>query len=128
MRDVVQTLLLYPRLDVNRTDDEGGTILHHACSLGLTWMVELLLSLQPKIYIHARDNHGQTALHKACRHNHLASVQLLIRKGACLVTPRDESGQTPLSHALLQGGHCVELLYYVMRQHQGWIQLEVASS
>ena len=126
MKEIVRTLLRDSRLDVNRADDEGRTVLHHACTLGLTWMVELILASPSDVFVQTKDVHHQTPLHEACRHNHLACVQLLLRHGACLVTPRDATGQTPFSHALLQGGHCVQLLYFLMREHNGWIQLQAA--
>ena len=127
MRDIVVALLKDDRLDVNAADTEGRNVLHHASSLGLVWLVELLLANDNNkhtVNIHAHDKHGQTALHMACANNHLAIVRHLVHRGACLVTPRDKHGRNPLGHVLLHGGHCLQLLYYVMREHQGWMHLE----
>ena len=130
MREIVQELLRHPRLDVNRMDHKGRTVLMHASAMGLTRMVELLLMQQqqqqhaPKtVYVHSSDKQGQTALHLACAGNHLPCVKLLVQHRACLVTPRNALGATPLDQALWQGD--TALLYYVMREHNGWQQIEV---
>ena len=123
MVDVCQALLDQPSLDVNATDKDGRTVLHHASALGLDWLVTLVLE-HPDICIATADNLHQTAAHLACRHNHVRVVQLLVhRGGACLVTPRDLGGQTPLCHAVWKSDHCVDLLYYILREHKGWLQL-----
>jgi ankyrin repeat protein len=130
MQDICITLLRHPALDVNVRDHDGRTILHHASARGLTWFVAAVLQHghHQNVQIEARDQYGQTAAHLACQYNHVQIVQLLIQQGACLVTPRDQHGHTPLYHAIWKEDQCTDLLYYLMREHKAWLQFHTSTT
>lgn len=131
MKEIVTLLLLSLQGDKNHhrnsshvavvdvADKYGRTVLMQACRIGITWMVDLLLEAG-HANVHCRDVYGKTALHEACHQGHLEIVQLLLKKGACF-RQRDCLGHCSLVHAM--HGGCLETLFYLLREHNGLVQL-----
>jgi ankyrin repeat protein len=89
---VVQ-LLLENSADVNTTDKDGNSPLHHACSRGHTDVVRLLLKNDANV--NAINNEDNTPLYIACRYGHTIVVKLLLENGANVNTTYGK-GWSPL--------------------------------
>jgi uncharacterized protein len=83
--------------DVNETDRDGRTALHHAVIAGSKEMVDTLL--QHGASIDAADKQGWTALHFAAQQFEVEIARALLGAGAT-VDPEDENGNTPLWRAV----------------------------
>ncbi|TMW60086.1 hypothetical protein Poli38472_000128 [Pythium oligandrum] len=84
-------------------DESGDSIIHKASRRGHDAIVEFLLS-DLKMDVNAVDNSVTrwTPLHEACQGGHVATVQLLLEKGAALDT-FDYHGDSPLHVACRLG-------------------------
>ena len=93
IRDILATMDQDPGL-VNRPDQNGRTLLHHAAWRSEMRVVQRLL--EKKADVNARDGRKQTPLHEmlSCFPT-TANLTVLLDHGAD-VTVRDESGYTPL--------------------------------
>ena len=60
-------------IDLNATDQSGGTAFHIVCKKGHMKIVELMLqkSTEFNINLNAEDNFNQTPFHLACKNNHI---------------------------------------------------------
>ena len=91
--------------DVNATDVDGETPLHHAATKDIA---ELLIANSANIS--AKDDSGETPLHHAAKYSRKGVVEPLIAKGADVNTRRS-NGETPLYRAAGEGRkEIVELL------------------
>ena len=88
------------KFDIDETDDDGWTALHHSCWNGKNQVVLYLLETGAKI--DAKKNYGQTPLHLASYKGHEETVKLLLERGAN-IDAKDMHGKTPLHLALSQG-------------------------
>ncbi|MEQ2204215.1 26S proteasome non-ATPase regulatory subunit 10, partial [Xenoophorus captivus] len=79
-----------------RTDQDGRTCLHWACSAGHTNIVEFLLSLG--VEVNVQDDASWTPLHIAASAGREDIVRSLIGKGAQLNSV-NQNGCTPLHYA-----------------------------
>jgi ankyrin repeat protein len=101
-RDVFKAMLRSApnRLNQQRHSD-GATMLHLACKLGGSGIVEELVQFK-KLNVDAQDFQGMTPLMYACRlsiyTNDAQLIQLLLDRGASL-TVKDKKGLTALDHA-----------------------------
>ena len=68
------------RVDVNATDDDGGSSLADASASGFDEIVELLLS-KKGIEVNLKDSDGETALDCAIRGEHEKCAELLKAAG-----------------------------------------------
>ncbi|RUS15954.1 ankyrin repeat-containing domain protein [Endogone sp. FLAS-F59071] len=119
---------------VSRCDNQGRTVLHHACGKGNLQVVDHILSAilptTPSL-LHQKDGYGETPLHRAARFNHSTISRLLLRHGASLAT-RDLHGNSPLHVAAHTGkAEMVELLVglgadVVVQNNVGATPLDVA--
>ena len=102
--DVVR-LMNTPGLDVNRMNKEGLTPLMIASRLGLTKMVEVLLSSGAgRIDVNAVDDAGRTALIWAAQRNNADTVTSLLKAGA-RADVADHFGETAVIAAARGGVH-----------------------
>lgn len=115
--------------NVNATDIDGQTALHHACRSGNVRLAQVLIQLggnQKQILemachwnhvallqmlmrqganLNATDMHGHTLLHRLCLHDApVATIQALVDGRAVNVNSKDDKGRTPL-HFACQMGH-----------------------
>lgn len=118
--DMVQLLMLEPKVDITVTNSNGFNCLHHAALRGNTGALKLILSfLPPSCSINELKDDGFTALHLASLNNHLEAAQMLIDYGANLDI-QNVNLQTPLHLAverqniqivrlLVEAGACMDL-------------------
>jgi len=64
--------------DINQTDDESWTVLHHACNLGFVDLTDVLL-LWPRINVNAKSEDDWTPLMYACYKGRDAIVVSLLK-------------------------------------------------
>ncbi|KAJ8026613.1 Transient receptor potential cation channel subfamily A member 1-like [Holothuria leucospilota] len=96
--------------DVNHTDKDGMTPLHHAAIHGNDVAAYELLKCD-NIRIEIQDKQNMTPLHVACTHGSTKIVSLLIDKGADICC-KDDERNTPLHLACLSGyADIVKLLF-----------------
>jgi ankyrin repeat protein len=99
--ELVQLLLLEGDPESSGLDEDEGTPLHLASSLGLEKMAQLFLNTG--VDIEAESSEGKTALHCACTEGHIEVVELLLAHGAS-TSARGIMGYTPL-HCAAHCGH-----------------------
>lgn len=94
---------------VNITDNQGRSLLHHAVTNGELTVVKALLNAGADV--HLADKDGFTALHLAAQYNQEQIAIQLIAAGA-IVDARDEQKKTPLHWAAYHGhaGMCIILI------------------
>lgn len=85
--------------DVNATDDDGNTALHHAARNGVMKLIALLMSKVPDIDV--KNTAGETALFLAARENFPHIVELLVAHKASANVIVD--GVVPLNYACHHG-------------------------
>ncbi|XP_035225289.1 ankyrin repeat domain-containing protein 54-like [Stegodyphus dumicola] len=100
--------------DVNGTDSEGTTALHHAVMAGLEKVVSKLL-------ISGSDTDrcdciGDTPLHIACLNGNQRLVDILIASGANLRAVNWENTLEEWSYWDILNGRNTKLLYYIICQ------------
>jgi ankyrin repeat protein len=88
------------KAELEAPDLLGRTPLHHACKIGMTKAVLMLLRAGAKTDAQARD--GTMPLHLAAINGHSDAVAALLEAGASR-DPVDASGKTPLLWAALNG-------------------------
>ena len=84
--------------DVNCTDSNGWTPLHHACREGHLGVARVLLA-EFKANVNCADSNGWTPLHHACSKGNLGVARMLIAEFKADVNCADSNGWTPLHHA-----------------------------
>ncbi|KAK9523175.1 hypothetical protein VZT92_019585 [Zoarces viviparus] len=97
---VWQSVKLPNKIQVNKRNGKGETLLHKACKRGDLVQVQALI--QAGISINAKDNAGWTALHEASAFGTEAVVEELLKAGAN-VHVRSVDGVTPLLDAVYAG-------------------------
>ncbi|XP_075955411.1 uncharacterized protein LOC142957453 isoform X3 [Anarhichas minor] len=97
---VWQCVKLPNKIQVNKRNGKGETLLHKACKRGDLVQVQALI--QAGISINAEDNAGWTALHEASAFGTEAVVEELLKAGAN-VHVRSFDGVTPLHDAVYAG-------------------------
>lgn len=88
--------------DINLTDGEGHTALHHASAKGHTGIVQILV-LAKGIKLDTRSQSGRTPLWLAASHGHVEVLAILVDNKADVDIP-DVQHRTPLSQAT-ENGH-----------------------
>lgn len=84
--------------------DEGVTALHYACRYGRTEFALFLIN-EMNANLYAKQINGYTALHEASIKNHVSTIEALVRAehskspSPCLISMRDNNGNTPLMEA-----------------------------
>ena len=99
---IVRMLIAEFKADVNCTDCDKCTPLHHACSKGHLDIVRMLIA-EFKADVNCTDCDGWTPLHHACSKGHLDIVKMLISEFKGDVNCVDSNGLTPLHHACSNG-------------------------
>lgn len=77
--------------DIDAIDDDGMTVLMHACSWNRHDLLPFLLSQKPNLNI--QDCDGNTALHIACRRRSEECIQQLVHE-KCSTTILNHCGNT----------------------------------
>lgn len=86
--------------DINSTDSDGWTSLHHSCKSGIVEHVLVLLKNLANFNIFS--NHGYYPIHIAALHNNYEIIEILHKEGADL-NVRDNDRCTPLMLAAKKG-------------------------
>ncbi|CAN2102991.1 ankyrin repeat domain-containing protein [Wolbachia pipientis] len=94
--------------NINKRDEKGETVLHHAVENSDHKTVRLLIEKGAEI--NARDKNGYTPLHCAVFAKSLENVKVLLRSGAEINATQYVSGCTPLHSACKIGGAGVEII------------------
>eukprot|EP00210_Caulerpa_lentillifera_P003601 g3436.t1 len=100
MDDIVKSLLMSGKCDVNAKDGDGCTALHYAAESGQGTQVGMLLEAKADMFIASSD--GMMPIHRAAAEGHMEVLEELIAHGAlsnCTTT----SGSTPLHYAASSG-------------------------
>lgn len=84
-------------------DDKGIAPLHMACLLGLTYIVERIVTIRPDL-MNSPDKQGRTPFYWACMRNEHVIMDYLVEKGADINAP-DKERDTPLHHACMRRGY-----------------------
>lgn len=104
---MVNQLLEYPTVDVNKIREKTGkTALHYASKNG-HWKVVKSLLTADKINVNIQDKLGKTPLHYASENGDWMVVQILCTANNINVNIRDELGKTPLHYAYHKGDPAV---------------------
>ena len=96
---------VYPR-DVTGLDSQSGNLWFIASLYGLLSVIEAVLDLDESFDLNSRDDDGYTALSRAAQVGQVATVQLLIERGA-EIESKNRWGRTPLSEAASCGREAV---------------------
>ncbi|KAK8753599.1 hypothetical protein OTU49_000592, partial [Cherax quadricarinatus] len=105
---LTEKLLTVQDLDVNVTNKDKETPLHHAARGGSSEICHMLL--RKGAYINAKDKNGRTALHMSAYQGHCSIVRLLIKQGADK-RAKDDTNSTALHAAAAKGNQvCCEIL------------------
>jgi len=88
-------------LQINDTDNEGMTLLHHAAENNQINLVEFLLAQNANVNVHTKKT-LLTPLHYAAFNNNTGIMSLLLNKGA-IINARKQYGLTPLHTAAING-------------------------
>ncbi|RUS89076.1 hypothetical protein EGW08_003187 [Elysia chlorotica] len=88
---IVALLLKEDVLDINESDNDGNTPLHHAATCGNPRIVEMLAQAFHKFGLNGdrRNNLGYTALLLACKCGHYVSAHILLTVAKASPTLRD---------------------------------------
>ena len=103
--DIFKVLILHPKLDINKTDQESkNTVLHFgAYNNSIQCMTLLLGSSQHPLHLDAKNIQTHTPLMMASFHGYIEIVKLLLAKGAGVMIV-DSQGNTAL-HAAMKMQH-----------------------
>lgn len=103
---------------VNMRDSLDRTPLHTACLAGQIEVVTLLLDhmlyrtfCKKEMFLF--DQYGQTALYDACEKEHIALVELLLKRGASTQVKNDK-GKTPLEYTKHED------IKTIIKHHDNW--------
>lgn len=114
--------LIRREYNINRSIDQGNTVLHIACMRNSNDMVKYLLRDKVNININAVNNDGNTALHLACiKSNPYVVLKLIYRGANRLVCNKD--GRIPLHIAYeMSSNYVIKLLQsnYNLKQVINW--------
>ena len=102
-QEVVEFLLKLNEISVNATDNSNQTPLMHACINGGR-LDNIKMLIQNGADIQARDCNGLTVLHFASVSSNQEVVEFLLKLNEISVNATDNSNQTPLMHACINGG------------------------
>lgn len=98
---VVEQLLRFPTIDINRQDSRGMTPAMHALMSGEFYNLQLLL-MDDRTDANITNICGQTLLHLAARRANAVAIQILVRHARIDVNCRNAEGETPLLLAAKQ--------------------------
>ncbi|KAG4438868.1 hypothetical protein IFR05_005657 [Cadophora sp. M221] len=111
------SLLIARGAELNHRDKEGGTHLHFACRLGLTWLIHTLIEAGADI--NELADTGETSLHMGVQSGSQAVVEILLESGAdsnvkdkigSSLHRAVSTGQTEISKTLIEYGSDIEAL------------------
>ncbi|ROT37038.1 putative proteasome regulatory protein [Sodiomyces alkalinus F11] len=100
--DAIAELLLRAGADCNVKNFNGQNALHFVASRNNLDMAKTLLGQDPPASARVRDKRGQYAIHRAAAIGSVPMVSLLLKHRSPL-NATDDSGYTPLHHAVAEG-------------------------
>ena len=101
-------------IEIDMQNEQGETLLHHACLFKYHDIVAILL--YEGASVHLQNKKGEIALHVACKLGNLHVVRALLDHGSN-PNHKDSEGQSPLFHATAFGhGAIVEILLDAQRE------------
>jgi uncharacterized protein (DUF433 family) len=92
--------LLKQGANCNTTDQEGRTLLIHACRFKQEDLIRILLK-QPQIDVNKKDKHGMCALHYAIADKNISAVEILLRNVTTDVNIQDQQGKSALHYTII---------------------------
>ena len=109
--EVVELLINFNGIDVNKPDSLGSTPFLIACQEGYIDIVKLLLK-DERIDINQPNNEGETPLISACRWRRLEVIQAILGCGREVnITAKDNGGKSSIDRAIEKNhNEMVELL------------------
>ena len=102
--EVMSLLRDNPGLNINWSDKDQWTALHHASIYGHAEVVKVLLA-HPGINVNCKDEDGSTPFSFDCWNGNVSVVCVLLKDPRVDVTMADKDGQTPLWGASYKGKH-----------------------
>ena len=103
--DLCKTLIDNHKFDVDISDIDGCTALHHAVTSGKYDLVAYLANKGTDVYLKTKN--GRNCLHIAAENGHLDLFKVLINKHEFDVHIADNDGCTALHHSAVSGNHDV---------------------
>jgi len=94
-----------PGFNVNEVNENGATLLHHACRDGIESVAPILLA-HPDIDVNLKSSAvvgGNTPFILACAYGHTSCVRLLLKDSRVKVNEPQKDGYTPLWCAAYNG-------------------------
>ncbi|KAI2667619.1 Transient receptor potential cation channel subfamily A member 1 [Labeo rohita] len=100
------------------SDYRGWSCLHHAASEGYTQTMDTLLTSNIKL-LNKTDGDGNTALHLAARAGHVATVRLLLYRGAKIILNKNDAsflheavhnGRKEVTNTVIESDRCEEAM------------------
>src|ERR1700734_2768014 len=88
--------------DTSILDNDGKSVLHHACAEGRPETLELFLNRFGEDRWVREDKQGDSPLHECFRHNNPECAKLLLRKTAVRQS-KDRNGYNLVHHAVSMG-------------------------
>ena len=99
-KDQLKERLSTGRVDVNRKDQNGWSLLHRACQYGSVDCVKVLLDYE-NIKINITGPRRTTPLFTAITYNQIDCVKVLLNNPNINVNIRNQDEHTPIHHAIL---------------------------
>ena len=99
-------------IDVNKENDNGWTLLHHAADCGNLECCKLLL--ENGADVNYKTHGGTTPLHLSCLNGDLVTTQIFIEYGAD-IDAQDKQGNSPLHRAISYNGN-TSCVYFLLIQ------------
>ena len=90
--------------DVNSRDNQGRTLLHHACRWGNLSLIQMLIQ-KHKVDIEALNNHNDPPIHVAALSGNKEAVLVLIEKFGCDHNVKGHLGRSLLHSASIGGNY-----------------------
>lgn len=108
----VSTLVNFVDVDINESDNDNNTPLHHACRRDNVRIVKELMKCNDKLHVNLRNSQYKTALHVCVESWAIASFMVLIRKHLIRLNTPDLNDMSPIMLACKLG--VVDIVRYLV--------------
>jgi ankyrin repeat protein len=92
---ILPLIIAHPNIDLMARDPFGNIALHRTCELGLTTIVDTMLTKKPQLAI-VRNREGNTPLHIASGYGHKDCIGSLLLHNKRTINRQNYSGETAL--------------------------------
>ena len=76
--DISELLLQQPGINIDCSDEDGRTAMHHACLFGRLEVLRMLLAARSQGSVNQLDKGGDTPLMSASNYGHVECVRLMV--------------------------------------------------